>query len=136
MKPVQLIQSVEQEECFFQSEGNNFRIINGNHHPDSLKDGLIINKDLVLEIVERDRKAKQAGFVIGISGELYTLTLNRKSTIYMEKIENKWQAWRETYQKNRVKAVSYKIISTSESFELVVLKAKSFLNYLGKIQGQ
>jgi hypothetical protein len=39
-----------------------------------------------------DDKAKKAGFIIAITGELYIRTLRRNTTLYIEKINGQWQA--------------------------------------------
>ncbi|CRK83427.1 hypothetical protein [Neobacillus massiliamazoniensis] len=134
MEPVQLIQSIEQVGCFLQAEGENVRIFNSNRLPDYLINELRTNKCSVLKIMDRDDKAKMAGFIIALPGELYTSTLSKVSVVYIERIGNQWQVWREMYQSNKEKAVSCKHIFTSGTFELVLLKAKSYFDYIGRIK--
>ncbi|PAE31674.1 hypothetical protein CHI06_27585 [Bacillus sp. 7884-1] len=83
-------------------------------------------------MLERDNKAKYTGFIVALPGELYTRTIGKNSCAYIEQIGSEWQAWRETYQSKKEKAVSNKIIFTSETFELVLLKAKGYFDYIGR----
>lgn len=130
MDAMQIIQSVEKFGCHLQAKGENVLILNSNRLPDPLKEEIRTNKAVVLKILERDYRAKNVGFIIGLPGELYTRTLSKQSCIYIEQIGSEWQAWRETYQSKKEKAVSYKFIFASETFELVVLKAKSYFDYI------
>lgn len=83
-----------------------------------------------LEFLNRDTQAKQVGFMIGISGEVYTRSLSKNSIVYIEQIESNWEAWRETYQKNNQKAISVKVICNAVTFEYVLLKINSYFDYI------
>jgi hypothetical protein len=68
--------------------------------------------------------------MIGISGVLYTQSLSKHSAVYIEMVDGEWQAWRETYQNGRKKAVSVKIIAKGTTFEYVLLKARGYFDYI------
>lgn len=77
-----------------------------------------------------DKKAKESGFAIGVSGELYTLSVSNRSSVYIEKIGDEWEAWRETYQTGRQKAISTKTIAKGRTLDYVLMKAKGYLKFL------
>lgn len=79
-----------------------------------------------------DEKAKEAGFVIGLQGELYTLSIGRHSAIYIERIAGKWIVWRETYQRNRIGAISTKTITETVILDYALKRAKMYLSYLSR----
>jgi hypothetical protein len=83
-----------------------------------------------------DNQAKAAGFMIGLPGELYTLSLSRSSAVYIEQIEDEWQAWRETYQKGRKRAINEKTIATGTTFDYVLMKAKGYFDYIERKRGE
>lgn len=87
----------------------------------------------LIEIAEmeiKDEKAKQAGFMIGLSGELYTKSLGKNSAVYIENTNNQWEAWRETYIQGKSIPISYKVIASFKEFEYVLLKAKRYFDYI------
>ena len=92
------------------------------------------------ELIERaeneslDAKAKAAGLVIGLPGELYTLTLGRYRAIYIERIIDKWIVWRETYQTNRNRAVSSRTIAEAATLDYVLEQVARHLEYLSKFR--
>lgn len=49
------------------------------------------------EAKKRDEKAKVAGYMIAMSGTLYTLTLSKTSCVYIDYINGFWTAWRERH---------------------------------------
>lgn len=87
----------------------------------------------LIEIAEKeinDEKARQAGFMIGLSGELYTKSLWKNSAVYIEKVNNQWEAWRETYIQGKSTPISYRVIASFKEFEYVLLKAKRYFDYI------
>lgn len=84
------------------------------------------------EIEIKDDKAKQAGFMVGLSGEIYTKSLWRNSAVYIEKVNDQWEAWRETYIQGKTTPVSYKVIARFKEFDFVLLKAKRYFDYIQK----
>lgn len=70
--------------------------------------------------------------MIAIPGELYTATLSSASSIYVERIEDRWQAWRETNYPHQRKRIRSKIIASGKTFEFVLLKVKQYLDNIIK----
>lgn len=116
--------------CDLLAEGEHIRITNSGHLPASIKEMIKENKTLFLEFLNRDTQAKQAGFMIGISGEVYTRSLSKNSIVFIEQIGSNWEAWRETYQKNNQRAISVKGICNAATFEYVLLKTNSYFDYI------
>ncbi|GAB6259316.1 hypothetical protein [Peribacillus sp. N1] len=94
MDTVSIIQSVERLGAQL-SVGDHIRIKKGVYLPDSITASIGDYKQEILAVLERDNKAKQTGFMIGIPGEVYTVTLSKFCSIYVEHIEDGWEAWRE-----------------------------------------
>ncbi|WP_133243475.1 pathogenicity island protein [Pueribacillus theae] len=112
------------------AEDEHIRITDSKHLPASLKEKIRENKDVILEALNRDIKAKKAGFMIGLTGKVYTRSLSKNSMVYIEQIGSQWEAWRETYQKGRHRAISVKVICSGSTFEYVLLKAKGYFDYI------
>ncbi|MEO2249410.1 pathogenicity island protein [Staphylococcus saprophyticus] len=81
------------------------------------------------EIINHDLKAKEAGLIIGITNEMYFCSISRTSTVYVEWIDKRWMAWRETYLLNSSKRRSYKRIAHGE-FEEVIQRVKGYLEFI------
>lgn len=86
----------------------------------------------IAEVEIKDEKAKRAGFMIGLSGEIYTKSLGKTSAVFIEKIGNQWEAWRETFVPGRRLSINYKVIARSKEFDFVLQKAKRYFNYIQK----
>jgi hypothetical protein len=132
MDCVSIIQSVERLGAELLLDGDHIRIKKGKYLPDSIIASIGGNKGGILAILERDDRAKRAGFMVAIPGELYTVTLSNVSIIYVEHIEGGWEAWRETHYPNLRKAASSKIIATGNTFDFVLQKVKQYLVYIIK----
>lgn len=129
---ISLIQSVDQLGAELLPDSDHIRIKKGKYLPDSITASIVDHKREILAILERDNQAKQAGFMIAIPGELYTVTLSNVSSIYVEHIEGVWEARRETHYPHQRQAISSKIIATGNTFEFVLLKVKQYLDYIIK----
>ncbi|MBM6084790.1 pathogenicity island protein [Staphylococcus epidermidis] len=81
-----------------------------------------------------DDELRKLGLLVGISKEMYYCSISRISTLYLENFETKWVAWRETYDLQNNKRVSYRTIADG-SFELVAARTKNYLNYIKRKQG-
>lgn len=79
--------------------------------------------------INYDIQAKYAGLIIGIPNEIYFMAISKTSTVYVEWIEMRWMAWRETYILNSNKRKSYKRIAHGE-FEEVIKRVKSYLEFI------
>lgn len=76
-----------------------------------------------------DLKAKDIGLIIGIPNEIYFCAISKTSTVYVEWIDTRWIAWRETYLLNSSKCRGYKRIAHGE-FEEVIQRVKGYLEFI------
>lgn len=101
---------------------------------DDLKTAIISQKNELVEMLNRDKKAKDLGLLIGLPGTIYTNSINRHSSVYIEQINDVWVAWRETYKPGdgfRAKrAISYRTIVESEDFDYVLQAYKRYIDYV------
>ena len=81
--------------------------------------------------VNYDEQAKKIGLIVGIPEEMYFCSISRVSAVYVEYIDNRWVAWRESYVPNTDRRTSYKLIGQG-SFELVMARTKNYLGYIKK----
>ncbi|PTH60462.1 pathogenicity island protein [Staphylococcus arlettae] len=79
--------------------------------------------------INYDIQAKDAGLIIGIPNEIYFMAISKTSTVYVEWIDTRWMAWRETYILNSSKRRSYKRIAHGE-FEEVIQRVKGYLEFI------
>jgi hypothetical protein len=105
MECISIIKSIDQLGAELVSDGGHIRIKQGKYLPDSIIASIGDYKREILAILERDNQAKRAGFMIAIPGKLYTATLSKVSSIYVEHIENGWQGWREAHYPHHCKAI-------------------------------
>lgn len=84
--------------------------------------------------INYDKQAKKIGLIVGISEEMYFCSISRASTVYVEYIDEKWVAWRESYVPNTNQRTSYKLI-TQGNFELVMARVKNYLTYIKRNKG-
>lgn len=76
-----------------------------------------------------DRQAKRIGLITGISDEIYFCSISHVSTVYLELINDKWIAWRETYQANTNQLKHYRLIASGE-FSYVLSRTKKYIKYV------
>jgi len=131
----EIINTAKQAGCELLAEGEYIRITNTKCLPALLKEKIREHKAHILKFLNRDIQAKRAGFMIGLTGQVYTRSLSKNSIVFIEQIDNKWEAWRETYQKGKCKAVSVKIICSASTFEYVLLKTKNYFDYIERKWG-
>ena len=81
-----------------------------------------------------DEQAERIGLIVGISEEIYFCSISKVSTVYVEYINNRWVAWRESYVPNTNRRTSYKFIAHG-GFELVMARTKNYLGYIKKNRG-
>ncbi|MDW4255982.1 pathogenicity island protein [Staphylococcus saprophyticus] len=84
--------------------------------------------------INYDKQAKNIGLIVGISEEMYLCSISKVSQVYVEYIDNKWVAWRESYVLNTNRRTSYKMIAHG-GFELVMARTKNYLGYIKKNRG-
>ncbi|MES3703206.1 pathogenicity island protein [Staphylococcus arlettae] len=85
--------------------------------------------------INYDEQAKKLGLIVGIPEEMYFCSISRASTVYVEYIDEKWVAWRESYVPNTNRRSSYKLIAHG-GFELVIARTKNYLGFITKKRGQ
>lgn len=77
-----------------------------------------------------DQKARAAGFLVGISGELYFATLFERAgmstMIFVEHSHHHWMAWRETFKKGQRHAVGIRNIASGYDLDFVLKQAKTY----------
>ncbi|NQD97461.1 pathogenicity island protein [Staphylococcus xylosus] len=84
--------------------------------------------------INYDKQAEKIGLIGGIPEEMYFCSISRVSAVYIEYIDEKWVAWRESYIPNTNRRSSYKLIAHS-GFELVIARTKNYLGYIKKNRG-
>ncbi|KIJ87322.1 pathogenicity island protein [Staphylococcus saprophyticus] len=82
-----------------------------------------------------DEQAEKIGLIVGIPEEMYFCSISKVSQVYVEYIDNKWVAWRESYVPNTNRRTSYKMIAHG-NFELVMARTKNYLGYIKKNRGR
>ncbi|MBM7094786.1 hypothetical protein JSY36_03365 [Bacillus sp. H-16] len=87
------------------------------------------------QVEQLDEQAKGAGLMIGIPGELYTATISNISSLYIERINGRWEVWRETHYPGQSEAISRKTIGTGSKLEDVLPKVKRYLDYIASKKG-
>jgi hypothetical protein len=75
-----LIQLADQIGCEMMPEGENIRVMNIDSLPSLLKVKIIEHKTQILEILKRDNQAKKIGFIIGLPGQIYFRSINKKAS--------------------------------------------------------
>ena len=81
--------------------------------------------------INYDKQAEKIGLIVGIPEEMYFCSISRVSAVYVEYIDEKWVAWRESYVPNTNRRSSYKLIAHG-GFELVIARTKNYLGYITK----
>lgn len=84
--------------------------------------------------INYDKQAEKIGLIVGIPEEMYFCSISKISAVYVEYIEEKWVAWRESYVPNTNRRTSYKLIAHG-GFELVIARTKNYLGYITKNRG-
>lgn len=81
--------------------------------------------------INYDKQAEKIGLIIGLSQEIYFCSISKVSSVYVELVNDKWVAWRESYVPNTSHRTSYKLIAQG-NFELVIARTKNYLGYIKK----
>ncbi|MGX0281258.1 pathogenicity island protein [Staphylococcus cohnii] len=84
--------------------------------------------------INYDKQAEKIGLIVGITEEMYFCSISKISAVYVEYIDEKWVAWRESYVPNTNRRTSYKLIAHG-GFELVMARTKKYLGYIKKNRG-
>ncbi|WP_210126485.1 MULTISPECIES: pathogenicity island protein [unclassified Staphylococcus] len=84
--------------------------------------------------INYDKQAEKISLIVGIPEEMYFCSISKISAVYVEYIDEKWVAWRESYVPNTNRRTSYKLIAHG-GFELVIARTKNYLGYIKKNRG-
>lgn len=88
----------------------------------------------VNDIRVRNEKAREIGLLIGISGEVYFLSISKVSDVYVDFINGQWVAWRERCTSGDLQSSDVKVIATSKSFDYVIARTEAYFSYLKKLR--
>ncbi|MBV7509487.1 hypothetical protein KW850_30475 [Bacillus sp. sid0103] len=133
MNALNLISLVEKSGCQLFVEGENIRVVKIKLLPLSLVEEIRSQKNILLKILNQGVNAKNAGFMTGLTGELYFRTSGKNSAVYIERTGNQWEAWRETHIQDKKEPFHFLVIAVSEDFEFVLLKAKNYFEYIERL---
>lgn len=79
---------------------------------------------------ERDEKAKKEGYVIAISGRMYTLKFSKTSCLYIDHIDGFWTAWRETHWNSQRSAPHTRLIAKAVTFDYLLMRVEDYLKFI------
>lgn len=117
----------------FVLEDGNIKLERGKCLPLPLVEMIRIHKAEIVQILQRDRKARAAGFLPLVTGEAYEHQIAQNSHVFIMLEGDKWNAWRESWPQGRRKSTSMKeIVSGVMSFELALFKARNYVEFVGK----
>lgn len=125
MDCVSIIQLVEQQGAKLMLEGQHIRIKGGKSLPAALIEAIKANKPKILDILEKDKPAKEKGLVVGVPGEVYFATVKSSFDYEMEQQGTSWLVWRETHTKGKPAAT--KDIYEGTSFTKALVKAIRYI---------
>lgn len=105
--------------------------------PKKIIESNIVRKTVPVDIQpkdyeSKDQKARKAGFLPLLSGEVFERQYSRTSHVFVMVESNKWNTHRETWEKGKSQSISQKQIATGVSFDMALLKAKQYIGYLTK----
>jgi len=135
MNPLETINHFYSVDHELSLEGSQIGIENGYNISEKLIDPIIDNKIEILEMLNRDRKAKKAGLMVGIPGTIYLWTVSRFSNAYMAYWNGEWIAWRESYKDGKPESISHKLIARGNTFDYVLVEFKKYIDYVSRKRG-
>jgi hypothetical protein len=89
-----------------------------------------------MEYSEIDQLAKQAGFLIGLSDELYMRDLNSSTAVMVERVDDLYDCYRLKWGDGvdgRRKLISEKYYLKGKGFTEAISKGKSLIDWYAKI---
>jgi hypothetical protein len=125
-----IIYEVETSGVALGLEGNELRLVRGKTLPPPLLDKIKTHKSEIVDLLDRDRKARDAGFLPLCSGEVYERQIQEHSHVFVMKNEDGWTASRESWKKGRVRSVSTQEFLRKGSFDLALMKAKQYVDFM------
>jgi hypothetical protein len=139
---IELMREAESFGAAVDISGDQLILVRGKLLPTLLLEKMRSAKPAIIEIMERDRKAKETGFLALHSGEVYEWQISDNSHVFVIQNESgKWDAWRETWNgrsqtgSTAPKAISSKEIVSNGSFDMALLKAKHYIETLAGWKG-
>lgn len=129
---IELIRELEAYGAYVDIEGEQLKLIRGKSLPTSLLDKARMRKADIVEVLERDQKARKAGFVPLLTGEVYERQYSLTSHVFIMMESNEWNAWRESWQQGTKDSASQKQIAERVNFDLALVKANQYIQYLTK----
>jgi hypothetical protein len=127
---VKIINEVEAVGTIVKMEGEKLKLIRGKLLSPSLLELVRANKPELIEVLTRDQKARQAGFIPLISGEVYERQYSPTSHVFVTMESNLWTAHRETWKPGKKESVSKKQIAELVSYDMALLKAQQYIEYV------
>lgn len=121
-------------------EGEQLKLIRGTLLPAALLDKLRTSKAEILEVLKRNQKAKESGFLTMMIGEAYERQVSDNGHVFVIRNESgKWDAWRESWGREESstarKSTSSKDIRMDVPFEMALLKATHYIDNLSRWKG-
>ncbi|MGG1661740.1 hypothetical protein [Brevibacillus sp. NRS-1366] len=87
------------------------------------------------ECDRRDQKARVAGFLVLITGEVYERQYSRTSHVFVTVENGVWSAWRETWQPWNSElrtSSSQKVIAERVTFDQALMQARRYVGFVTK----
>lgn len=128
----ELIDHVERLGVVIQLEGEDIRVVNGISLSNQLLDRMKEHKQGIVSLLTRDKIARENGFLILLSGKAYEAQFSKTSSIFIQKIGDSWNAWRETWTGERPRSGSYSVIIEQVGFDYAMFKAKDRLSFVSQ----
>lgn len=125
-----IIEQCNSTNNFLSVVGGSIKVENAATLPQHLRQMIINNKSGIIIALQRDEMARRNGLLIGITGTLCTRLISRKSAIYLELINDQWEAWRETYESNRQRSINTKAIAMGKTFDYTLNEVKRYMDYI------
>jgi hypothetical protein len=88
------------------------------------------NKAEIMEVLARDQKARNEGFIPLISGQVYERQYSKTSHVFIMLDSNYWTACKATWLKGKTQSVSHRVIVEYANFDLALLKATQYINFV------
>lgn len=126
---VQIICEIESASASVAMEGEQLKLVRGKLLSTSLLDLVRANKAEVIEVLTRNKNAKEEGFLSLVSGEVYERQYSPTSHVFIIMESNYWNAHRETWQQGKKDSASYNQIVKRVSFDMALLKARQYIEY-------
>lgn len=127
-----LLNEVEALGCAVSREMDNIKLHDPRPLTDKIKQRLRKHKTEILELFERQEKAKAKGWIVYPNGESYEKQVSRNSFVYIFSEPNgSYTVWRGTWREKKSPA-SEKIIIRKVDFETAFQRANKYIEWFRK----